>query len=151
MSTSEFDLAVLGGGPGGYVAAVKAAQLGAQVALVESRDLGGTCLNRGCIPSKALLHAAEVAEAVHSAADFGILAEFKGVDITKAMSHKERVVAQLRKGVEFLMQANKITVFRGVGGFQDTNTITVNNGEQLIKTKKTLIATGSVPARVPLP
>ena len=151
MSNGEYDLTILGGGPGGYVAAVRAAQLGARVALVESRELGGTCLNRGCIPTKAILHAAELADQIREADQFGLRAGLVGIDFPKVMAHKERVVSQLRKGVEFLMQHNKIQVFRGVGNFRDAQTISVNNGEDSLRTKKTLIATGSVPARIPLP
>jgi dihydrolipoamide dehydrogenase len=150
-SGKEFDLAIVGGGPGGYVAAVKAAQLGARVALVESRELGGTCLNRGCIPSKVLLQAAELAEQIRQAGQIGLQAELTGIDLPKVMAYKERVVSQLRKGVEFLMKQNKIEVFAGVGSFQDAETISVNNGEHILRSKRTLVATGSAPARIPLP
>ena len=116
---------VIGGGPGGYVAAIKAAQLGATVTLVEKRRLGGTCLNVGCIPTKSLLHAADVLESVKNAAASGILAGEPQFDWNKIQENRVNVVSQMVKGVESLVKSNKITVVEGAGSFVDGKTVKV--------------------------
>ena len=152
MADYQYDVAVLGGGPGGYVAAIKAAQNGKKVALVEKSFLGGTCLNIGCIPTKALLAAAEVLRSAKSARDFGVTIEGVSYDFGKMMARKERVVKQLRGGVEFLMKKNAITVYNGAGALTGTHAIGIANEQQEEITADALIlATGSVPSRPPIP
>lgn len=152
MADYQYDVAILGGGPGGYVAAIKAAQHGLSVALVEKGLLGGTCLNVGCIPTKALLACAESLRAAKSARDFGVSVENVSYDFGKMMSRKERVVKQLRGGVEFLMKKNAITVYPATGMLTGTHTIGIANSEQQeISAKNIILATGSVPSRPPIP
>src|SRR5690349_19363219 len=116
MASNHYDIAVIGAGPGGYVAAIRAAQLGAAVAIVEKQYLGGTCLNVGCIPSKAMLH---IAEAMHSVAAMGELGisflQPPVLDMSKAVSFTQKVVGQMTSGIGVLMKANNIDVFDGVG------------------------------------
>src|SRR6185369_6723427 len=108
----KFDVVVIGSGPGGYVCAIRAAQLGLKVAVVERESLGGVCLNWGCIPTKALLKAGEVKRTIEHAADFGIKGKFEGLDFSRVIARSREVSAQLSKGVEFLMKKNKIEVVK---------------------------------------
>ena len=151
--TLQFDLVVLGSGPGGYVAAIRAAQLGFKTALVEKdKTLGGTCLNVGCIPSKALLHSTEMYHFTgHGAADHGIDLTNLSVDIGKLMERKNRTVSQLCGGVAQLMKANKVTVVQGLGMLEGQGKVRVsgNTGESLLEAKHIVIATGSVPVELP--
>ena len=110
MSISEFDLIIIGAGPGGYVAAIRAAQLGLRVVIVERDRLGGVCLNWGCIPSKSLLKNASVVETIQHASDFGVQIQSFSVDFGAAIVHSRTIVNKLVKGVEFLMKKNKIEV-----------------------------------------
>jgi len=146
-------LAILGAGPAGYVAAIRARQLGAEVTLVEMDALGGTCLNRGCIPSKALLRSAEVAQLAQGMGEFGVRAEYQGIDWPQVINRKNRVVRQVVKGVEYLMGQNDIRVVGGRGRLADPKTILVDTeaGEERIAADAVVLATGSVPARLPLP
>ncbi len=148
----EFDLVVIGGGPGGYTGAIRAAQLGMKVACVEKRKtLGGTCLNVGCIPSKALLNFSEKYEdAREHFADIGINTSVK-LDLEKMLAKKNKVVDDLCKGIESLFAKNKITKLVGTGKILDKNTVEIINGAGLekIKTKYILIATGSEVIDVP--
>src|SRR5882757_2721328 len=113
MAESSFDLAVVGGGPGGYVAAIRAAQLGFSTAVVEREHLGGICLNWGCIPTKALLRTAEIAHLLHRLGDFGFSAKDIQYDAKKVIARSRGVASQLSNGVKFLMRKNKITVIEG--------------------------------------
>ncbi len=146
-------IAILGAGPGGYVAAVRARQYGADVTLVEMDALGGTCLNRGCIPSKALLRSAELAMLSRRLGEFGIEAEFRGVNWPQVIARKNQVVDQVVKGIEYLMKKSAIRVVKGRGRLTDLRTITVetSEGEETISPDAIIIATGSIPARLPLP
>ncbi|MCL4515938.1 MAG: dihydrolipoyl dehydrogenase [Firmicutes bacterium] len=150
----KFDMAIIGAGPGGYVAAIRAAQLGSRVALVEEAQLGGTCLNRGCIPTKALLHTAEVMHTLASAGEFGVVMEGSfHLDLGRALKHKEKVVSQLRRGVEHLMAANGVEVIPGRGRLAGTGKVAVTapGGELVVEADKIVIATGSRPAALPVP
>jgi dihydrolipoamide dehydrogenase len=150
----ETDIAVIGGGPGGYVGAIRAAQLGARVVLIEKGLLGGTCLNVGCIPSKALLDAAERFEVLQHAADFGLKAESIGYDYPKVLARKQKVVSQLRSGVESLIKGNGITYVQGTASFKDAHRLAVkaeDGSEQEVAGKSIVIATGSVEGRPPIP
>ena len=145
---TEFDLTVLGAGPGGYVAAIRAAQLGMKVAVIEKRkSLGGTCLNIGCIPSKALLNSSEKFESVNSKElqNFGIELKHPKLNISKMMDNKNNIVSDLTKGIEFLFKKNKISSFEGDGYISSPTEITVskNNEKTTVKSKNILIATGS--------
>ena len=144
----EFDVVVIGGGPGGYVCAIRAAQLGNKTACIESRGaLGGTCLNVGCIPSKSLLHASEMySKAQHEFKDIGINTGSLSLDLEKMMDHKSKSVEGLTKGIEFLFKKNKVTYLKGHGSFDDQNTISVkelSGSTKQIKAKNIVIATGS--------
>jgi dihydrolipoamide dehydrogenase len=150
VTDSTYDVVVIGGGPGGYVASIRAAQLGLRTACVESRgDLGGTCLNVGCIPSKALLHSSErFAEARNGLAAHGI--ELAGVelDLATMMARKDKVVAELTKGIEFLLDKNKVDYVRGRGRIAAAGRVEVSQsdgGTQTLETRNIVIATGSEP------
>src|SRR5436309_8714815 len=114
-ASTVFDLVILGGGSGGYAAALRAAQLGLDVALIEKDKLGGTCLHRGCIPTKALLHAGEVADTAREADQFGVQASFNGVDMKAVNSYKDAVVSRLYKGLQGLVASRKINYVEGEG------------------------------------
>lgn len=153
MPDTSYDLIVIGAGPGGYVAAIRAAQLGLKTALVEKNGtLGGTCLNIGCIPSKALLASSEHAyHARHHLADHGVLVENVKVDLGKMMKRKENVVSNLTKGIQFLMKKNKVDVFQGIGRLEGTQSVSVEKGKekQTLSARYILLATGSVPIELP--
>lgn len=146
MEQKKFDVAVLGGGPGGYPAAIRAAQRGKSVALIESKELGGTCLNRGCIPSKALIAGGEFVGRLKDASSFGIELSEPKLNYGKLAEHKDKVVLKMRKGLEGLIAANKITLFKGVGKFVSSHEIKViGENNALITADKIIIATGSEP------
>jgi dihydrolipoamide dehydrogenase len=151
---SSFDVVIIGSGPGGYVAAIRCAQLGMKTAIIEKYStLGGTCLNVGCIPSKALLASSHHYEELQHFADHGI--EVSGdvkVNLEKMIARKQAVVDQTSGGVKFLMDKNKITVFEGVGSFENATTINVKKADgsvEKIEAKNTIIATGSKPSSLP--
>ncbi|OGN95546.1 MAG: dihydrolipoyl dehydrogenase [Chloroflexi bacterium RBG_13_51_36] len=145
----EKDIVIVGGGPAGYVAAIHASHLGAKVAVVEKDKLGGTCLNRGCIPTKALARSVEVLLEARTANDFGIEVNNIRIDFPKIMAHKSKAVSQLVFGVEQLMKGNKIRVYRGAGRILSPHLVKVNDEE--IATRKVIIATGSESTPLPVP
>ncbi len=149
----DADIVVIGSGPAGYVAAIRAAQLGAKVVIVEKASVGGTCLNVGCIPTKVLLACAAVLESVKNGEEFGVKVSGYDLDLAKMMSRKESVVKRLVGGVESLFKSKKIRLVRGEGRITDRNTVSVTTAEgvETIKTANMLIATGSVTALLPLP
>ncbi|MBD1157815.1 dihydrolipoyl dehydrogenase [Pelagibacterales bacterium SAG-MED17] len=150
--TEKFDVTVIGGGPAGYVCAIRLSQLGLKTACVESRgSLGGTCLNIGCIPSKSLLNMSESFHRAKNFSDIGIETGEIKLNLEKMMSNKDSSVATLTKGVEFLFKKNKVTYIKGVGSFNGKNEILVKNdkSELTIKTDKTIISTGSEPLSLP--
>ena len=140
-----FDVVVIGAGPGGYPAAIRAAQLGASVAIVEKEQLGGTCLNWGCIPTKTLVAAADMLVRIQHAAAFGITVQGVSADYAAMIGHKDKVVAQLRDGIKQLLAANGIKQSASVASFQDRNTIALGDGTRL-GAGKVIIATGSTSA-----
>ena len=165
-------LAIIGGGPGGYVAAIRAAQLGAEVTLIEKNKLGGTCLNAGCIPTKALLHSAELLEEARHAHSYGIQVDVKGVDWSTVQAKKEAVVQQLVSGVTGLMKSNKIKVINGTASFVTANQLRIvktdpksgtvepelrgsqpqaDGSAETMNFDRIIIASGSVPAIPPIP
>jgi dihydrolipoamide dehydrogenase len=143
----NFDLVILGGGSGGYAAALRASELGMSVGLVEKGKLGGTCLHVGCIPTKALLHAAEVADTAREAGKFGVTATLEGIDIAAVTAYREGVVASKWKGLQGLLRTRKVTVIEGAGRLVAPNTIEVN-GER-ITGKNVILATGSYSRSLP--
>lgn len=149
----EKDLVVIGGGPGGYVAAIRAAQLGVKVALVEEDKVGGTCLNRGCIPTKALYKNAQIIHTLKKSSDFGIQLDGFKLDMMKVQERKQDVVDRLCTGVGQLLKGNMVEVLSGKGSIVDRSTVAVidaSGSTQLVKAKNILIATGSVPSRIPV-
>ncbi|MGW6446943.1 dihydrolipoyl dehydrogenase [Lentzea sp. NPDC055074] len=146
-SATNADLVILGGGSGGYACAFRAAELGLSVVLVEKDKLGGTCLHRGCIPTKALLHAAEVADNAREGDQFGVKSSLEGIDIAGVNSYKDGVVSRLYKGLQGLAKANKVTFVEGAGTFVGPNTVEVN-GQRYVG-KNVVLATGSYARSLP--
>jgi dihydrolipoamide dehydrogenase len=149
MADSQFDLIIVGGGPGGYTAAIRAAQLGMKVALVERQYLGGVCLNIGCIPSKALLKNASVVDTFRNAKDYGITVDKFTPDYAAAVARSRVVSNRLVKGVEFLMKKNKVTVFMDEGVLTARDTVELKKDGSKLKAKNVMIATGSRPISIP--
>jgi dihydrolipoamide dehydrogenase len=146
---AHFDIVVIGSGPGGYPAAIKAAQEGKRVALIEAGEVGGTCLNRGCIPSKALLSYAALWKKISRAEEFGIFVENARFDYRLMAQKKEQVVAHVRKNLEGLLKANNITLIKGYGKFLSAKEIKVSGEEEaFLIADKTIIATGSEPKEI---
>ncbi|GAA3625397.1 dihydrolipoyl dehydrogenase [Microbacterium awajiense] len=147
MTDHTFDLVVLGGGSGGYAAALRAAELGKSVALIEKDKVGGTCLHRGCIPTKALLHAAEVADHTRDAANVGVRAAFEGIDVEGVRAYREGIVAKKFKGLEGLVKARGITVVAGAGRLEAGPAVRV--GDDLYHGTDVVLATGSYSRTLP--
>ncbi|GAB2546077.1 dihydrolipoyl dehydrogenase [Gracilibacillus alcaliphilus] len=148
----KYDIAIIGSGPGGYVSAIRASKSGKKVAIIEADFLGGTCLNRGCIPSKTLLRHAEVIENIKAAREWGIETGELTFSFAKMMERKNGVTQQLRNGIEFLMKKGKIDVLHGVGEVVSETIITVRSEqeEQTIEAEHIIIATGSTPVVPPI-
>ncbi|GLB58124.1 dihydrolipoyl dehydrogenase [Cytobacillus sp. NCCP-133] len=156
----EYDLVILGGGTGGYVAAIRASQLGLKTAIVEKGKLGGTCLHKGCIPSKALLRSAEVFATAKHSEDFGVITSDVSINFGKVQERKNKIVDQLHKGVQHLMKQGKIDVFEGTGRIlgpsifspmPGTISVEMNNGDEneMLIPKNVIVATGSRPRTLP--
>jgi len=148
---SRFDLAVLGGGPGGYVAAIRGAQLGQKVCIIEKEKLGGVCLNWGCIPTKALIKNAEVYSLIKHSEDYGIKVQNISVDFKKNVKRSRDISQRLSKGIEFLMKKNNIEHFSGTGRLKSKNSIEVKNDDKayIVEAEKIIIATGARPKTFP--
>ena len=151
---NTYDVAVIGSGPGGYVAAIRCAQLGLKTAIIEKYStLGGTCLNVGCIPSKALLDSSHhYQDAVKHFDKHGISVKGLSLDFGQMISRKDEVVDQTTKGINFLMDKNNISVYQGHGSFKDSNHINIQKQDGSVETisaAKTIIATGSKPSSLP--
>lgn len=152
----EYDIAIIGGGPGGYVAAIRAAQLGARVALVEKERIGGTCLNHGCIPSKALVHSVESYLLAKRAMRYGVDVGHVEVNFAQMMAWKDEVVDTLVTSVIELVKGHKVDIYEGLGTILEPGLVQVEMGGsessvQQLAARKIIIATGSVPARLPIP
>ena len=158
--SQEYDLVILGGGTGGYVAAIRASQLGLKTAIVEKGKLGGTCLHKGCIPSKALLRSAEVYRAAKHSEDFGVITNEVSFNFVKVQERKNKIIDQLHKGVQHLMKQGKIDVYEGLGRIlgpsifspmPGTISVEMNNGEEneMLIPKNVVVATGSRPRTLP--
>ncbi len=150
MPDTKKSITIIGGGVGGYVAAIRAAQLGAQATLIEKDAMGGTCLNRGCIPTKALLQSAEVLSLAKRAEAFGVRIEKASLDFPAAMKWKDATVKRLVDGVNSLMRKNKIKVIKGTGSIIDHKTVRILESKEEIKGDSIIIATGSKPSKVPI-
>ena len=148
----EFDVVVIGGGPAGYVAAIRAAQVGGKVAVVEKSELGGTCLNRGCIPTKTFLKNAEIIEGIEMSSKRGIILENEKftVDMSKVVSLKNEIVKTLTNGVQGLLKSNSIKIFKGVGKINKDKDVVIN-GEEVLRTNKIILAGGSKVGSVNIP
>ncbi|NLL69517.1 MAG: dihydrolipoyl dehydrogenase [Epulopiscium sp.] len=146
----EGDIAILGGGPGGYVAALQGAKMGAKIILIEKDKVGGTCLNRGCIPTKALVRSAEVYDDIKNAEQYGLLVEKATVDMKKVIERKDTIVENLVQGIEYLLKKQKVILKSGNGKLLDQNTIQVDD-TTLVKAKNIIIATGSKICKPPFP
>ncbi len=148
----KFDLIVLGSGPGGYVTAIRASQLGLKTAIIEKESLGGVCLNWGCIPTKALLKSAQVFDYLKNAKDYGITVNDLNKDFNSVVNRSRKVAENMSKGVVFLMKKNKIQVFKGFGKLGEKNTVLVTNDskqETVLFSKKIIISTGSRSRELP--
>jgi dihydrolipoamide dehydrogenase len=141
VSEDLFDIVILGGGSGGYACALRASQLGKKVVLIEEDKLGGTCLHRGCIPTKALLHAAEVADATRESAAFGVQATLQGIDMPAVNKYKDGVVGRLYKGLQGLVKSRDITYVTGTGKLAGKDAVEV--GGQVYRGRAVVLATGS--------
>jgi len=147
LSEQNFDIVILGGGSGGYAAALRAVELGFTVGLVEKDKLGGTCLHRGCIPTKALLHAAEVADSSRESSKFGVRSTFEGIDVAAVTAYRESIVSSKFKGLQGLVKARGITVIQGEGRLVAPNAVQV--GDDRIMGKNVILATGSYSRSLP--
>jgi dihydrolipoamide dehydrogenase len=147
LIVAQFDLVILGGGSGGYACALRAAQLGKTVALIESGKLGGTCLHRGCIPTKALLHSGEIADSAREASTFGVNAQFLSMDMVAVNAYKDGVISKLHKGLQGLVKSRNITFVEGHGRLVSKDTVEVN-GERYTGTN-VVLATGSYAKSLP--
>ena len=143
----SYDLVVLGGGSGGYACALRAAELGKRVALIEKDRVGGTCLHRGCIPTKALLHAAEIADHARDSASFGVLSTFEGIDVPGVLSYKNSVVDRLWKGLQSTIASRKIDTIEGSGRLESPTQVRV--GDTVYEAEHVVLATGSEPKSLP--
>ena len=140
VAEHTFDLIVLGGGSGGYAAALRAVELGSRVALIEKDKLGGTCLHRGCIPTKALLHAAEVADNVRESAHYGVKSQFDGIDLPGVNAYRDEVVTSKWKGLQGLLKARDVTVVEGEGRLISPSSVQV--GDDIYTCRNVVLATG---------
>lgn len=149
VEEAQYDVIVLGGGPGGYPAAIKAAQAGKKVALIEYQEMGGTCLNRGCIPTKTLIANADALRKIQSAEAFGITVGEVSFDYSKMVSRKDETIGKIRKGLESLIESNKIVRYNGYGKFLSPDEIKViGQDNALLRSEKIIIATGSEPREI---
>src|SRR3990172_2982163 len=150
----KYDLTVIGSGPGGYIAAVRASQLGHRVAIIEKKDLGGLCLNLGCIPSKAILKAADLFRLMKRAGDYGLSADNVSVDYARVVARSRKVAQRLSKGVEFLMKKNKVATWKGAARLNGPTRVLVERpaaegGPVEIAADRMILATGTEPRAPP--
>ena len=152
MNETPYDVVVIGAGPGGYVAAIRAAQLGLRTAVVERRYMGGVCLNVGCIPTKALLHTADLLEEARAAARFGVVANQVSLDWQAALRNKDRVVKQMTGGVGILMKQNKIDIHHGTARLVERGSVQVTDGggkQTTLAARNVIVATGARTKELP--
>lgn len=152
MADTQYDLAIIGSGPGGYVAAIRASQLGLKATVIEKGDMGGVCLNVGCIPSKAFLNTAALLDQAREGKRIGFMADNVRLDFAALLGHKERVVKQMTGGVSGLMKKNSVDVYKGYGRLTGPNSVSVkgdDGSEQTVSARNIVIATGSAPKSLP--
>ncbi|QSX08118.1 dihydrolipoyl dehydrogenase [Alkalibacter rhizosphaerae] len=152
--TDSYDVVVLGAGPGGYVAAIRAAQLGAKTAIIEKQYFGGTCLNVGCIPTKTLVKTAEILHQIEHGAHRGIVVDKPTIDMAKVKKNKDNVVKTLTGGIGALLKSNKVAIYDGLGTVEKDNKVTITEGKdqgKVVSFDKLILATGSVPVIPPIP
>lgn len=142
MSEEQYDVVILGGGNGGYACALRATSLGMSVALVEADKVGGTCLHRGCIPTKALLRAAEVADTVHESSDWGVISAYNGVDMAKVLEFQSGIINKMHRGLSGLIKSHKVEFVNAHGVLSGVDTVTA--GDRVLKGKNIVLASGSV-------
>jgi dihydrolipoamide dehydrogenase len=149
----HYDIAIIGGGPGGYAAAIYASKKQAKVALIEKGELGGTCLNKGCIPTKTLIHSAKLLQDIKGARGFGIIADDVDIDWNVIQKNTACTVKNLKKGVENLLKVNGVEVFQGLAKLRDQNTIKISyeTEQKTITAENIILATGSAPITIPIP
>ncbi|MEB4616157.1 FAD-dependent oxidoreductase, partial [Leucobacter sp. M11] len=147
MAEQNYDVVVLGGGSAGYATAIRAIELGMTAVVIEKDKLGGTCLHRGCVPTKALLHSAEIADNARDAAKYGVQADLTGIDIAAVSAYRENIVAKKFKGLQGLLKARKVDVIAGEGRLVAPNTVQV--GEDRVIGKHVVLATGSYSRSLP--
>src|SRR5689334_21445388 len=145
--TGSYDIVILGGGSGGYACALRAAELGQRVVLIERDKVGGSCMHRGCIPTKALLHAAEVADSAREAARFGVRATLDGIDLPAVTAYREGVTSRLHTGLESLVASNKSDYVEGSGRMDGDRTVVV--GDRRVVGRHVVLATGSYARTLP--
>lgn len=151
MATQQADVVVIGGGPGGYVAAIRATQLGGKTVLIEKENLGGVCLNRGCIPTKTLVRSCEIFSYIERAKEFGVEVGKSRINLNGLMARKKRIVARLVGGIGYLLKKNNIEHIKGEGEIINSSTVQVKGEKEVkIKTKSIIIATGSHAVDIPL-
>ena len=148
----KYDIAIIGSGPGGYVAAIKSAQLGQKVAIIEKEDVGGVCLNWGCIPTKTLLRSAEIVDLVKKSSDFGIeITDYK-LDLSKIIQRSKNIALKLSNGVKYLLSKNKVDLITGSAKFINKNSLLIQktglDNNINISSKNIIIATGAKPREV---
>ncbi|MFQ5997405.1 MAG: dihydrolipoyl dehydrogenase [Dehalococcoidales bacterium] len=151
---AEKDLVIIGGGPAGYVAAIRAAQLGGKVTLIEMDALGGTCLNRGCVPSKSLLHSVELFQSMKNAEQYGIKATDVSIDLVKMQANKNKIVSTLVAGVQSLLTGNKVEVIKGRAKLTPSRQVEIDSGQepkQTVQARKIILAAGGKPIKLPIP
>ena len=146
-SSDRYDIVILGGGSGGYACALRAAELGKRVALIEKDKVGGTCLHRGCIPTKALLHAAEIADQANEAESFGVRARFDGIDMAGVNAYKDKVVDRLWKGLQSTIASRKVDIIYGDGRLVSPTAVRV--GDTVYEGAHVVLATGSEARSLP--
>ena len=151
MANKQFDMVVIGSGPGGYVSAIRGSQLGLKVAVIEREELGGICLNWGCIPTKSILRSAEIYHLMNRASEFGLRAENVDFDLNQIIKRSRSIAKQLSSGVTHLLRKNKVTVFNGEAKFRTGNELSINesNKETVLAAKNIVIATGARARQVP--
>lgn len=148
MEKIKYDLAIIGAGPGGYVAAIKAAQFGKKVVVIEKKDLGGVCLNWGCIPTKSLLRSGEIFDYLKTSENFGLFATNVTFDFKKIIERSRHIAEQLSSGIEYLLKKNNINILKGIAHFDNKKNLIVkrkNNPDTLVEAEKIIIATGAKP------
>jgi len=145
----KYDVAILGAGPGGYVAAIRLGQLGKKVALIEKDKIGGVCLNYGCIPTKAIIHVAHLFKKIKWLREIGLEISEPKLDFKRIQEWKEKILERLRKGINYLLNSYSVEIFKGTASFVDHNKLNIRETGEEIYSENIIIATGSLPSELP--